>query len=221
MPKAMVSVGGQPLLWHVVTRLRAAGFTRIVVNVHHFAEQIIDYLVANDNFGLDIRISDESAQLLDTGGGIKHALPLLDTASPVLIHNVDILSNADLVALYHRAAATKVDALLLVSKRHTKRYLLFDEEYILDGWTNIETGQVRSPYPSLDIDSMKHLAFSGIHVLSPTVLPLFSSMPQRFGIIDFYLQFCHQCAFIGYEQPDLHLLDVGKFESLDEAEKFL
>ena len=99
MPKALVRLEGQPLLWHVLQRLRQAGFQRIVVNVHHFAQQIIDYLAANDNFGLDLRISDESDALLDTGGGIRKALPLLDEHSPVLIHNVDIMSNADLSAL--------------------------------------------------------------------------------------------------------------------------
>ena len=96
MPKALVRVGGQPLLWHVVQKLKAAGYERLVVNVHHFAEQIVDYLKANDNFGLDIRISDETGGLLETGGGIKKALPLFDPSEPILIHNVDILSNLDL-----------------------------------------------------------------------------------------------------------------------------
>ena len=92
MPKALVRVGGQPLLWHVIMKLKAAGYERIVVNVHHFAQQIVDYLSANDNFGLDIRISDETSGLLETGGGIRKALPLFDPSSPVLIHNVDILT---------------------------------------------------------------------------------------------------------------------------------
>ena len=91
MPKALVRVGGQPLLWHVIMKLRDAGYERIVVNVHHFAQQIIDYLHQNDNFGLDIPISDESEQLRETGGGIKRALPLFDPTEPILIHNVDIL----------------------------------------------------------------------------------------------------------------------------------
>lgn len=221
MPKALVPVASQPLLWHVVQKLKAAGFERIVVNVHHFAQQIIDYLQANNNFGLDIRISDETDGLLETGGGIKKALPLFDASSPVLIHNVDILSNVDLQALYAFAEQSATDALLLVSRRKTKRYLLFDDEYLLDGWTNIETGEVRSPYPSLDPTELKQLAFSGIHVLSPRVFPLFNEMPSRFGIIDFYLKYCHQCAFLGYEKKDLRLMDVGKLGTLSEAEAFL
>ena len=221
MPKALVRVGGQPLLWHVVMKLKAAGFERIVVNVHHFAQQIIDYLAANHNFGLDIRISDETSGLLETGGGIKKALPLFAPESPVLIHNVDILSNADVAGLYEYAVQSQADALLLVSRRQTKRYLLFDDEMILNGWTNIETGEVRSPYPGLDPHEEKQLAFSGIHVLSPSVYPLLRKMPERFGIIDLYLQYCHQMAFLGRVQQGLQLLDVGKLDSLDQAEQFL
>ena len=221
MPKALVRVGGEPLLWHVIMKLKAAGFERIVVNVHHFARQIVDYLEANHNFCLDIHISDETSGLLETGGGIKKALPLFDPESPVLIHNVDILSNVDLQAFYDEAEASAVDALLLVSQRKTKRYLLFDDEYILDGWTNIETGEIKSPYPSLELSELKMLAFSGIHVLSPSVFPLFNGMPDRFGIIDFYLKHCHQRAFIGCSQQDLRLLDVGKLDSLEAAESFL
>lgn len=227
MPKALVPVSGQPLLWHVVMKLKQSGFERIVVNVHHFADQIEAYLETNHNFGLDIRISDERQQLLETGGGIRKAMPLLDPDSPVLIHNVDIISNLDLSALYDEALRTNADATLVVSRRDTKRYLLFDEEYILDGWTNIETGEVRSPYSELGTCNLKleslnlrKLAFSGIHVLSPHVFPLLSEMPERFGIIDFYLKYCDRCAFMGKEIKNLRLMDVGKQETLREAEHF-
>ena len=217
MPKALVRVGGQPLIWHVIMKLKAAGYERIVVNVHHFAQQIIDYLQANDNFGLDIRISDETSGLLETGGGIKKALPLFDPSEPILIHNVDILSNLEFNSL---SMVAPPDALLVVSQRNTKRYLLFDDEMILDGWTNIETGEVRSPYPALDPTDLKRLAFSGIHMIWPRLFPLFQDMPERFGIIDFYLKYCHQCAFLGYEKKDLRLMDVGKLDTLDQAESF-
>jgi NDP-sugar pyrophosphorylase family protein len=218
MPKALVRVGGQPLIWHVIMKLKAAGYERIVVNVHHFAQQILDYLQANDNFGLDIRISDETSGLLETGGGIKKALPLFDSSEPILIHNVDILSNLDFNSL---SMVAPPDALLVVSQRNTKRYLLFDDEYILDGWTNIETGEVRSPYPGIDPIDFKQLAFAGIQVLSPSAFPLFREMPDRFSIIDFYLKFCHQRAFMGHEKKDLRLMDVGKIETLGQAEQFI
>ena len=219
MPKALVRVGGQPLLWHVVQKLKAAGYERLVVNVHHFAEQIVDYLKANDNFGLDIRISDETGGLLETGGGIKKALPLFDPSEPILIHNVDILSNVRLDRLYNlavceAAADAAIDALLLVSERKTKRYLQFDDEMRLTGWKNIETGEVRG-------QEGRSLAFSGIHMLGPSVFPLFDEMPERFGIIDFYLKYCHQCVFLGFEKKDLRLLDVGKLDTLEQANVFV
>ena len=221
MPKALVRVGDKPLLAHVILKLKSAGFERIVVNVHHFAQQIVDYLRENDSFGVDIRISDETEKLLETGGGIKKALPLFNADSPILIHNVDILSNVDLRELYEYAEDGHLDAMLLVSWRKTKRYLLFDDEMLLDGWTNIETGEVKSPYKGLDPSTLKQYAFSGIHILSPSVFPLFDTMPDRFGIIDFYLKYCHQRAFLGKVKKDLRLLDVGKLETLQEAEEFL
>ena len=170
MPKALVPVGGRPLLWHVIMKLKDSGFERIVVNVHHFAQQIIDYLAANQNFGLDIRISDESEKLLETGGGIKKALPLFDPHSPILIHNVDILSNVDLSQL-------DVDVpTLVVSERKTKRYLQFDESMQLIGWKNIETGEVKGR-------EGRSLAFSGIHVFHPS---LFQPALVRTGLFQEY-----------------------------------
>ena len=212
MPKALVPVGGQPLLWHVIMKLKAAGFERIVVNVHHFAQQIIDYLEENNHFGMDIRISDETEKLLETGGGIKKALPLFDANSPILIHNVDILSNVDLAAFYEHA--THCDAALLVSSRKTKRYLQFDDDMRLIGWKNIETGEVKG-------HEGKSLAFSGIHVLHPSLAPLFGEWPDRFPIMDFYLKTCADLQIRGFEATDLRLLDVGKLDTLEDAEEFI
>lgn len=218
MPKALVRVGGRPLLEHVVLRLRDAGFERIVVNVHHFAGQIIDYLQAHDHFGLDIRISDERDELLETGGGIKKAIPLFDADSPILIHNVDILSNVDLAAFYEKAQES--DAVLLVSERTTKRYLLFDDLMRLKGWTNIDTGDVRGPFGDVRATSRMY-AFSGIHAFSPRLFPLMEEWGERFGIMDFYLNACAEAAVCGQVQPDLRLLDVGKLDSLELAEQFV
>ena len=233
MPKALVRVGGQPLLWHVVQKLKAAGYERIVVNVHHFAQQIVDYLRENGNFGLDIRISDETEQLLETGGGIKKALPLFDPTEPILIHNVDILSNLSLPLTSlpptpsdWRGSAEAVEAspsrgrmegavaLLIVSQRKTKRYLQFDDDMRLVGWKNIETGEVkgREGHP---------LAFSGLHVLYPSAFPLLADWPERFPIMDFYLKHCADHVIRGYEAPNLRLLDVGKLDTLEAAEQFL
>ena len=219
MPKALVPIGGRPLLWHVIMKLKNAGYERIVVNVHHFADQIIDYLKANNNFGLDIRISDEREQLLETGGGIRKAAPLFDAHSPILIHNVDILSNIDLADLYDKTQ--KTEALLLVSQRKTKRYLLFDEASRLVGWTNVETQEVKSPYPDLEVSKYRCLAFSGIHVFHPSLFARMDTYPNRFPIMDFYLQQCDREKIMGYEQTDLRLIDVGKLDTLDQAETFI
>ncbi|MBM6993814.1 MAG: NTP transferase domain-containing protein [Prevotella sp.] len=250
MPKALVRVGEEPLLKHVIFRLRDAGFTRLVVNVHHFSQQIIDYLKANDNFGLDIRVSDETASLLDTGGGIRRAAELFDPNYPILIHNVDILSNVDLARFYgfdpkvmcvdcgvpHLLAGAQ----LLVSWRKTKRYLLFDDQMLLVGWVNLETGEVKSPYPEVK-SALQHLtfpitptdeplvladcyrafAFSGIHCFSPRMFPLMVGLPEKFPIMDFYLTNCRKMPVKGYVQPDLKLMDVGKLDTLHEAEEFL
>lgn len=242
MPKALVRVGGEPLIKRVIMNLAAAGVDRIVVNVHHFAEQIIDYLKDNDNFGLDIRISDETAGLLETGGGIKKATPLFDPAAPILIHNVDILSNVNLSEFYQIASRSEeseggsekgrvkseesnccdaVDAVLLVSWRKTKRYLLFNDDMKLVGWTNIETGEVRSPYPELNPKKCRMYAFAGIHALSPRLLKMMDEFPDRFGIIDFYLKACASHNIKGYVKDDLKLMDIGKLDTLAQAEEFL
>jgi len=230
MPKAMVPVAGKPLLWHVVMKLKAAGYERVVVNVHHFAQQIINYLQANHNFGLDIRISDETSMLLETGGAIKKARPLFDPSSPILIHNVDILSNLNLSNLHADVP------LLVVSERQTKRYLLFDNRMCLRGWTNVETGEVKSPFDlcgeqgvsgadaaseGFRFEDLRRLAFSGIHVFHPSLFPLMDEWPDRFPIMDFYLKVCGTHVIKGFEATDLRLMDVGKLDTLSEAEAFL
>ena len=215
MPKALVRVGGQPLLWHVIQKLKAAGYELLVVNVHHFAEQIVDYLKANDNFGLDIRISDETNGLLETGGGIKKALPFFDSSEPILIHNVDILSNLDLSKTTDFGTSVKsVESVVVVSQRRTKRYLQFDDEMRLIGWKNIETGEVKGR-------EGRPLAFSGIHIFHPSLAPLMEDWPDRFPIMDFYLKVCADRVIRGFEAPNLKLLDVGKLDTLEQANMFI
>ena len=226
MPKALVKVGGEPLIKRVIDKLSASGVDRIVVNVHHFAQQITDYLNDNANFCKDIRISDETDGLLETGGGIKKAYPLFDSSSPILIHNVDILSNVDLRSFYQLAEKAEgkdqaVDAVLLVSWRKTKRYLLFSDDMCLVGWTNIETGEVKSPYPNLDPSKCRMYAFAGIHVISPKLVMTMDEMPDRFGIIDFYLKECATHNILGYVKDALKLMDIGKLDTLAQAEEFL
>lgn len=220
MPKALVKVGGTPLIKHTVSRLASAGARRMVVNVHHFASQITDYLAANNNFGYDIIVSDETLGLLDTGGGLKKAQSLFYSDEHILIHNVDILSNVNLRQFYAQSMAN--DVTLLVSNRKTKRYLLFDDGMRLVGWTNIETGEIRSPYHNIsEKHSLRMLAFAGIHSFSPRIFPMMDSYPDKFGIMDFYLSVCDKINIKGVEIKDLHIMDVGKIETISEAENFL
>ena len=217
VPKALIEVGGMTLLERVVLKLKAAGVQRMVINVHHFSERVIRFIRAKDNFGMEVIISDESSCLLDTGGGIKKAGHAFDPQSPVLLHNVDILSNADLRAFYSQNLTN--DATLLVSNRDTKRYLLFDNDMNLVGWTHLGTGEIRSPYPRLNIDKCRRYAFSGIHLFSPRLLKLMDNFPEKFGIMDFYLSVCHQTNIRGCLQKGLQLIDVGKIDTLKEAEQ--
>ena len=222
LPKALVPVGGEPLLYHVITKLKAAGYTELVINVHHFAGQIREYLATHD-FGLPISISDETDELLETGGGIAHAKDLiLPTGEPFLIHNVDILSNLDIAWLRSQTRPEAIST-LLVSERETSRYLLFDGEMRLVGWTNVATGEVRSPYPNLNPDHYHKLAFSGIHNVSPAIFEAFekAGFSGRFPIMDFYIQECKNYPIYGVMARDLKLVDVGKLDTLAQAEEFL
>lgn len=219
MPKAMVPVGGRPLIDITLSRLVASGATEVVVNVHHFGQQIIDYVQTHD-WSVPVHISDERSELLDTGGGLFHARSLFtQDDTPILIHNVDILSNADLSRFYNEHV--ECEASLMVSERKTQRYLLFDDEMRLRGWTNVATGEVKSPYPDLRPEKLHHYAFSGIHCFSPRLFDLMKDFGTKFPIMDFYLNVCAKANIRGYIQPDLRLLDVGKTASLAEAEEWI
>ena len=220
MPKALVPVAGKPLLAHVVEKLKVAGCKKIVINIHHFGDMIIDYVKSQNNFGIDIVFSDERQMLLETGGAIKHAVQLLGN-EPFLIHNVDILSNVDIQALWNEHLNSGSAATLLVSKRSSSRALLFDAEGNLTAWTNKTTGEVKTPYENVDIASLEELAFSGIHVFSPSLFKYFSEYPEKFSIIDFYLNTCKEEKIKAFTQEGLQLLDVGKLDSLEKAEAFV
>lgn len=240
MPKALVPVGTQPLLKHLMDKLLRAGYTEVVINVHHFAHKIREYVAQNDNFGIKVFFSDETDMLRETGGGIRHAAASLNDGEPFLVHNVDILSNLDLEEFYeaHLAESISLDtplATLLVSERETSRYFLFDSENNLVGWMNKLSGEVKSPFAELvrsasdnfnweqflQEHSLKKYAFAGIHIISPEVFRLMQNWPERFSIVDFYLQMADKFIIKGYVKNDLKMVDVGKLDSLKEAENFL
>ena len=219
MPKALVPIQEKPLLGHVMEKLQRNGINEVVVNIHHFGEQIIDYHKKNWS-DVPVAISDERAALLETGGAVKKAIPLLGTES-FLIHNVDILSNANLAQLASEHTHKKAAATLLVSNRKSSRYLLFDKDMRLKAWTNTQTGEVKSPYQTIDINTLTPYAFGGIHCFSPMLFDEMSTYPDKFSIIDFYLEQCLKYPIYGWEQEDLQLLDVGKINSLELANAYI
>lgn len=218
LPKALVPVCGEPLLSHVIRKLIASGADDLTVNVHHFPDQIVSWLSEHPS-GIPVHISDEREQLLETGGGMRRARTLLDGEMPFLVHNVDIISDLDLRG-FMAAAPSDAVSTLLVSERQTRRYLLFEPSSLrLMGWTDISTGEVRSPWPSLDPSRCRRLAFSGIHYVSPAIFPLMDSWPERFPIMDFYLSICREHPIYGVvAPPERTLVDVGKIDTLAEAE---
>lgn len=217
MPKALVPVGGVPLLHRLLTKLYAAGYTHVVINIHHRAAQIIDFLAAHD-YGMHIDISDESDMLLDTGGGLRHAAQFFTGDEPILLHNVDILSN---LSLDHFTASFRPDCLaqVVVSERPTSRYLLFDNNNRLAGWHNISTGATRPP--GIDTTALRPYAFAGIHLVSPRIFTLMAHYPDKFSIIDFYLEAMHNETIAAYLPDNFAMLDVGKVDTLAAANDFV
>ena len=217
MPKALVPVGGVPLLHRLLTKLYAAGYTHVVINIHHHAAQIIDFLAAHD-YGMHIDISDESDMLLDTGGGLRHAAQFFTGDEHILLHNVDILSN---LSLDHFTASFRPDCLaqVVVSERPTSRYLLFDNNNRLAGWHNISTGATRPP--GIDTTALRPYAFAGIHLVSPRIFTLMAHYPDKFSIIDFYLEAMHNETIAAYLPDNFAMLDVGKVDTLAAANDFV
>lgn len=219
-PKALVPVGGEPMLKRVSSSLMSQGFDTQIINVHHFASQVIDYVASGSLGSVDVKISDESERLLDTGGGILNASGLLvaDDA-PFLVHNVDILSNADLRRLYETHLESGRDVTLLVSDRDSSRKLVFDEDDNLAGWINLASGEMR-PAGFITTKNHRGLAFSGIYVMSPSVL---STMREKgysgaFPIMDFFLCMIGTLSIGAVCQPGLEILDIGKPDALRRAE---
>lgn len=226
MPKALVPVCGRPLIEHVSRKLKTSGVESAVVNVHHFADMIEEWVAAQDI--IPMTVSDERECLLETGGGILHARRYLEGCGHFLIHNVDIISDLD-IAWFASQIRENSMATLLVSDRKTSRYLLFDPDTMrLVGWTNVTTGEIKSPYPDLDMTKCLKMAFSGIHMMSDTVFDVMDSyvrekgldpVSPRFPIMDFYLSVCAEKGIYGVVANELELVDVGKLDTLEEAQK--
>lgn len=215
-PKALVELNGTPLLELVIRRLQFFGFNEIIINVHHFADQVIQYLHTHNNFGLKISISDEQELLLDTGGGIKKAEWFFSDGHPFLVHNVDIISNIDLKALYQYHFDTQALATLACKERPSSRYFLFDRQQRLCAWENSRTKEQKTAIP-ISADELRRMAFSGVHVIRPELLRQIRQT-CAFSIIDTYLQLAASNLINCYDIGEADIMDVGKPEQLQQFE---
>lgn len=216
-PKALVEIGGKTLLQMAIEKVSSVGYNELVINVHHFGDQIIEYLAKNNNFGVSITISDERGQLLDTGGGILKAAPLLEGDEPFLVYNVDVLSNIDLQLFrkYHEERGGL--ATLAVRDRKTSRYLAFDESMQLTGWRNIKTGE---EICSRNMQNCILLAFSGIQLIEPAIFKLITETGS-FPLIPLYLRLAADHRIMGFQDNSSLWMDLGKPDQILEAEKLI
>ncbi len=215
MPKALVPVNGIPLLKHVAQKLQAAGVSEIIINIHHKGEQIIDFVRSENNFGMRVEFSDETGNLLETGGGIKFASRFFDDHVPFFVHNVDILSNVNLTDFYRFHRQSGALASLFVGERKSNRYLLFDDQQHLKAWKNETSGEIKPD--GMHIENFKSMAFNGIHVISPQIFQYMEGWEGKFSIIDFYLSIAQQYTIAAYCPSGVEMIDVGKVESLEVA----
>lgn len=216
-PKALVKIGDTTLIEYTILKLKENGFDEIVVNVYHFASMLVDFLKTRE-FGVKIHISDESDRLMDTGGGIVKAASFLDGDEPFLVHNVDIITNVDLRMLYNAHNQSDALATLAVGKRESSRVFLFDSNMNLSGWQNNLTG--KKIIPDTSREHLDAYAFSGIHIISPSIFNLITSKGP-FSIVDAYLSLCCRNKIKGYDVSNNFVLDVGKPQSILQATEYL
>ena len=215
-PKALVALNGKPLLQQCIENLIAQGFSRIVINVHHFGEQIIDF-VMHQRFDAYIQISDERDQLMDTGGGIIKATPFFKGTKAVLVHNVDIISDVNLQELSRQFIESEDDAWLFTQDRETNRKLLFRDDGQLIGWRNKADGNFKWVYDSFG--EFKEMAFSGMHIFRSDLFSMFEL--KSLSVIDLYLKLAKNNRILSHPiQPDFWF-DLGKPEQLQFAEQQL
>ncbi|MDE5572414.1 MAG: nucleotidyltransferase family protein [Muribaculaceae bacterium] len=220
-PKALVEVGGVPMLQHVIMKLKNAGINKIVVNVHHFAPKIVEFLNCNDNFGLDIQVSDETDKLLETGGGILKAHKLLGD-EPFIVHNADILTDFPIKEMIECHQKSNADVTLLADDRKTSRYFFFNGTNRLVGWGNVSEKKFL-PEGFTPDDTVTPLAFGGVHILNPTVFKPLKRYAENnsldaFSIVPFYVESCQKLMINGYTPSEKYQwIDIGKPESLAVA----
>ncbi len=217
IPKALVPVAGKPMLQKTIEHIRQHGFKDIIINVHHHADQIEDFLSSHQNFGLNISISDERDMVLETGGGLKKASWFLNDTDPFLVINSDVVTDIDLTHIFDFHQHKKAMATLVVRERPSSRYFLFDEDMKLCGWKNVKSSETKI---SLKRNQYLTYAFSGIHIIDPEI---FLSIHQdgKFSIVDVYLELAKTRKLYGYLDSDSMWFDIGDIKKLEKAEAFL
>ncbi|GEO11611.1 nucleotidyltransferase family protein [Segetibacter aerophilus] len=214
-PKALALIHGKSLLQRNVEYLQRYGIKDVVVNVHHFAEQIIDAITKNHGWGSNITISDETEKVLETGGGLLKAAGYLNETNPIVLMNVDILTELNLEAMIGYHQEKKPLATLATTDRTTSRYFLFDEGNNLCGWRNVHTGEERVAQALKGNEAQK--AFSGIHIIEPKIFS-FISQQGKFSMVDVYLDLMKEHTIKSFDHSDARLIDVGKPDSIAKAE---
>lgn len=218
VPKALIPINGKPLLGYILEKLSDYGIQSIVINVHHHARKIHEFLSNFPSGRVSIQISDESDRLLDTGGGLKKAMPLFDLSKPILLHNVDVITNLDLDTFYRFHMESGNLVTLFVQQRNSNRYLLLDDRLVLCGRKNVSTGETLITRPS--DGTMHEYAFNGVHIVNPEIFKLMPDL-DIFSLTDFYLELSPNQKIGGYCDNSAIYLDIGKPESLQKASGLL
>jgi len=218
LPKALLPIYDKPLLFYVIQKLKQVGVNRLIINVHHHAEQIISYLKKNSYFGITIEVSHED-KLLDTGGGLKNASFFLNDGEPFFLHNVDVISSIDLTAMFNHHVEQENLVTLAVKKRKTSRYLLFDSQKELIGWKSVASNELELSRSFNG--NPEEFSFLGIHVISPAIFDFFPNA-DSFSIIKAYLRMSAEMKSIGaFICNDDHWFDLGRKENIIPATEYL
>ncbi|MCB2197746.1 MAG: nucleotidyltransferase family protein [Bacteroidetes bacterium] len=216
-PKALVKVNGVPMLEHVIKKLIHTGVNEIIINIHYLGDQIIEFLKTKNNFGIHIEISDESDQLLDTGGGLLKATDFFNQNEPFILHNTDIISNIDLKKMITFHKRENALATLAVRKRTSSRYFLFNQQMELCGWQNTKTNE---KVISKEVKNLKPYAFSGIHIINSNIFNYLHET-VKFSIVNTYLELSKKELIKGFNHTSDYWFDIGNPEKLETVERYL
>lgn len=215
-PKALAAVNGKSLLQRNIEYLQTFGINEVIVNVHHFANQVINAINLNNGWGSKVTISDETQEVLETGGGLLKAAPFLKGEEQFVLMNADILTDLDLQQMINYHQQNSPLATLATTNRQTSRYFLFDKNNNLCGWRNVKTGNEKTGLKPLGGDEAQK-AFSGIHIINPQIFSLIKQQ-GKFSMVDVYLNLVDEYSIKSFDHSDTAFLDVGRPESILDAE---